>query len=107
MRLDTGWWGEYVWCAQGSSPGKAHSAVQNPVALYAAGYGLSPRQGSIHEPGRLRTTVRRTRSGNRSAQRRYPRAHHCGYRDDHRPGASDTGDRAALACQQSDRFKHV
>ena len=33
--------------------------------------------------------------------------HNCGYRDDHRPGASATGDRAALACQQSDRFTHV
>jgi len=28
-------------------------------------------------------------------------------RDDHRPGPSDTGDRAALACQQSDRNTHV
>jgi len=87
--------------------GKAHSFVQNPIGLYAAGYGLSPRQGSIHEPGTLRTTVGPTRSGNRSAQRRYPEAHNCGYRDDHRPAASDTGNRAALACQQSDRFTHV
>ena len=54
--------------------GKAHSFVQNPIGLYAAGYGLSPHRGSIHEPGRLRTTVGRTGSGNRSAQRRYPRA---------------------------------
>jgi len=68
---------------------------------------VSPHRGSIHEPGRLRTTVGRTQSGNRSAQRCYPRAHNCGYRDDHRPGASDTGDRVALACQQSDRFTHV
>jgi len=55
----------------------------------------------------VRTTVGRTRSGNRSAQRLYPRAHNCGYRDDLRPAASDTGDRAALACHHSHRYPHV
>ena len=55
----------------------------------------------------LRTSVRCTLSGNRSPQRRYPRAHNCGYREDLRSGASHTRDRPALACQQSDQFTHV
>jgi len=87
--------------------GNGPSTVQNLVGLYAAEHGLLPRRGSIHEPGRLPTTVGRTQSDNHSTERHNPRAHNCGYRDDLRPGASDTGDTAALACQQSDRFTHV
>ena len=89
------------------SPWKAHRPVQNPVSLYAAGYGLSPRRCSIHEPDRLWTAVRRTRSGNRSALIDYVTAHNCGYRDYLRHGACDTGDQPALACQLLDQFMHV
>jgi len=100
--------GENMYCAlRGRLPARLIALFQNPVRLYAAGYCLSPRRGSIHALGRLPTTIGLRRCGNRSAQRHYPGAHNCGYWDDHRPGASDTGDRAALACQLSDRFTHV
>ena len=106
--LDTGCWGEYLQCAQVSSPGQAHTSVQNPVSLHGAGYSLSPCRGSIHKRGGLWKSFGSTQpESNSSAQRYSPRAHNCGYRDKLRPSKSYTGDKPSLACQHSDRLTHI